>query len=103
MLTVFFLIRLAEALMHKDFGRMISYIQKKSIACQVTTNGLWLNKSLIEKILNTAHGSRISVSVNAGTERVYNLVNNPTCKNAFKKVKSNVLMFYKLRTKTKSK
>lgn len=92
-----------EPLMHKNIGGMISYIKKSGIACQVTTNGLRLNKNLVKQILNMAPGSRLSVSLNAGTEQVYKLVHSPPCKTAFKKIKFNILMFHKQRAETKSK
>lgn len=91
-----------EPFMHKDITNMIRYIKKRGMACEVMTNGIMLNKHLTEQILSMAYGSRLSVSVDAGTEQIYNLVHNPSCKNAFKKIKSNLLMFSKQRKETKS-
>ncbi len=58
-----------EPLLHKEIAAIINYTKRNGIDIAITTNGVLLKKSLVEKIL--ADVEWIKVSINGGTGDTY--------------------------------
>jgi radical SAM protein with 4Fe4S-binding SPASM domain len=67
-----------EPLLHKDISGLITCAKDSGLDVAVTTNGVLLSKSLLNKIL--VYLSWLRISLNAGTSRTYAFIHRTTQK-----------------------
>lgn len=66
-------IGIGEPLFHKDFARMIEYLDSRGIWKFVTTNGLLLTKDMSDSLI-THNLNRMFISVDAATKKTYEMI-----------------------------
>lgn len=76
-----------EPLLHKEIGDIILCTKKAGIDVAVTTNGVLLNKKLVDKTLGSIEW--IKISINAGTKETYSKIHG-TNPNDFDRVVDNL-------------
>jgi len=87
-----------EPLLHKDIAELIMYAKDQGLDIAITTNGVFLNKALLENILPRL--SWLRMSLNAGTAKNYAFVHK-TRSEDFNKVIGNIKEAVKLKKKKK--
>jgi len=68
-------IGIGEPLFHKDFAKMIEYLDNRGIWKFVTTNGLLLTDSMIDALI-THNLNRMFISVDGATKKTYEMIRN---------------------------
>ena len=58
-----------EPLLHKNISELIMYAKDRGLDIAITTNGVLLSKTLLDKVL--PHLSWLRISLNAGTSKTY--------------------------------
>jgi radical SAM protein with 4Fe4S-binding SPASM domain len=87
-----------EPLLHKDIATLIIYASNRGLDVAVTTNGVLLSRTLLEKIL--PHLSWLRVSLNAATAKTYARIHR-TDSQSFFKVMANIKDAVNLKKKKK--
>lgn len=85
-----------EPLLHKEIGDIILFTKKAGVDVALTTNGVLLNKELVDKTLGSIEW--IKISINAGTKETYSKIHR-TKPNDFDRVFENMSYAVKARGK----
>jgi radical SAM protein with 4Fe4S-binding SPASM domain len=85
-----------EPLLHNQAGEIIEFTKNKGIDTALSTNGVFLNKRISDKIL--PYLSWVRVSINAGTPKKYSFIHGAK-PDDFKQVLENLKSLVKIRDK----
>lgn len=89
-----------EPSIHKEFEKMISYINKQGLKTMLFSNGQTLNDSLIKTIVD-CNVTNLNFSISAATNSVYKKIHPSVKKNCLSLIKNNLKKLTNYRNKIK--